>query len=82
MPMGVYMVVAPQIGEKTCVLSFDSYGSMYMQRHTRAKSQKQACHVPTGIKLALGCTVHNHTNNTTNSVASSHLVLDAGKFYV
>ena len=31
-----------------------------MQRHTRAKSQKYACHVPAGIKLALSCTVGHY----------------------
>ena len=74
------VLITEEGGEKTCVLSFDGYGSVYMQRHTRAKSQKQACHVPAGIKLALSCTVHNHTNNTTNNVASPHLMLVAGKF--
>ena len=51
------VLITEEGGEKTCMLSFDGYGCMYMQRHTRAKSQKHACHAPAGIKLALSCTV-------------------------
>ena len=51
------VLITEEGGEKTCVLSFDRYGCMYTQRHTHAKSQKHACHLPAGIKLALSCTV-------------------------
>ena len=39
--------------EKTCVLSFDEYGCVYMQRHTRAKGQKHACHLPEGYQVSV-----------------------------
>ena len=51
------VLITEEGGEKTYVLSFDGYGCVYTQRHTHAKSQKHACHLPAGIKLALSCTV-------------------------
>ena len=51
------VLITEEGGEKACMLSFDRYGCVYTQRHTRAKRQKHACHVPAGIKLALSCTV-------------------------
>ena len=51
------MLITEEGGEKTCVQSFDGYRCVYMQRHTRAKSQKHTCHLPVGIKLVLSCTV-------------------------
>ena len=51
------VLITEEGGEKTCMLSFDGYGCVYTKRCTRAKSQKHACHVPAGIKLALSCTV-------------------------
>ena len=61
------VLITEEGGEKTCMLSFDEYGCVYTQRHTRAKSQKYACHVPAGIKLALSCTVVNVTNEDNDS---------------
>ena len=51
------VLITEEGGEKTCILSFDGYGCVYTQRRTRAKSQKHACQVPAGIKLAVSYTV-------------------------
>ena len=52
------VLITEEGGEKTRMLSFARYGCVCTQRHTRAKRQKHACHIPAGIKLALSCTVY------------------------
>ena len=35
------VLITEEGGEKTCMLSFDGYGCVYTQRHTRAKPESE-----------------------------------------
>ena len=72
------VLITEKGGEKTCMLSIDGYGCMYMQRHTCAKRQKHVCHLPAGIKLALSCTVLGIANQVnSNMFYSNHYILSS-----